>query len=218
MRRSAWILLFSIAIMSRPLSATLLADNSMVDNKPLTLDTEINGNSHNLVSPLYTRQIPSKKALFNTYIEVSGKFLPQVFGPSIDFTLGARIYDFSFVGASVGMDYLVNWHANKVYATNFFLLLNLRGYIPTSTNCYPFLDLSAGFIYSEYQNKYYDNYYGYDRYDSQSARAANIRLCAGIEYKRLTAAIGYNYISHGRGYDYHYNIPVRTDNVHMGFV
>ncbi|MCQ2272038.1 MAG: hypothetical protein MJZ72_04530 [Bacteroidales bacterium] len=144
------------------------------------------------------------RTLFNTYIEVGCPFSAFEAGPSLNFTLGARFYDYGFAGLCVGSDALFVTYFSYWDAVNIPILLNLRGYYPVNENVYPFLDFSVGVNVIIGNVLYYNNYGYYN--DIVIGPTGRIRVCAGVEYKRFTAALGYDFITSGYG-----------SNVHLGY-
>lgn len=134
-----------------------------------------------------------KRNLFNTYIEAGCPFMITEAGASLNASLGIRIYDYAFVGLCLGADIVMITQTGDIDAQDIPMLLNIRGFIPVSKDLYPFLDFSVGpnFVLGKVQNR------------TVQAVSGRIRLCAGIEYKRLVAALGYDFITFGQGYDCH---------------
>lgn len=68
-------------------------------------------------------------------------------GPGLDFSLGARIYDYAFVGAEVGFDYFF-FYSNTPYSGNsgWFVPVgvNIRAYCPTNGKVYPLASFTVG--------------------------------------------------------------------------
>lgn len=151
------------------------------------------------------------RALFNVYGEVGCDFFSVEAGPSLNFSFGARIYDYVFAGLSVGVDALFvtidyDWgyaagYAGMFDAVNIPILGTVRGYYPVNENFSPFAELSIG------PSVLIGNiYYGDDRsiYRSTlSVASGRFRFGAGMEWKRFVVGIGYDCIFVTGGYAIH---------------
>lgn len=127
---------------------------------------------------------------FNTYLEAGIPFLALEAGPSFNITLGARIYDYGFVGLTFGIDALYGtgdgYHTFRGFdAANFPIMVDFRGYYPINQNLYPFLEFSVGAnISTDFGRTQYWNFYPFT--------SARIRLEGGMEYKRFLVGLGYD--------------------------
>lgn len=138
------------------------------------------------------------RVLFNAYAEMGCTFAAYEAGPSLSVAAGARIYDYAFVGLSFGSE--APFGTRGYYgldAVEFPLMVDLRGYLPTKTSFYPFMEFAFGvdflddFSYTQY-------YYLYP------AVCAKIRLMLGLEYKRIVFGMGYNCMTFGGGASAHF--------------
>lgn len=127
---------------------------------------------------------------FNAYLEAGMPFVAYETGPSFNITLGARIYDYGFVGFTFGIDALYGtgdgyYIYRGLDAANFPFMLDFRGYCPINPNLYPFLEFSVGAnISTDFGKTEYWYYYPFT--------STRIRLEAGIEYKRFLVGLGYD--------------------------
>ena len=135
------------------------------------------------------------RTLFNVYGELGCDFLSAEAGPTIGFTLGARIYDYVFLGMHVGADFL--FVSSKQYSSfGAFegilipIMANVRTFIPVNANFSPFAEISLG--PNVMIAKYYYGSNGNIYSSFMAGLTGRFRVGLGVEWKRLMLAMGYD--------------------------
>lgn len=135
-----------------------------------------------------------KGVVFNCYSELGAVFSVYEVAPTFDMVLGARIYDYGFVGFGFGFGAL--WeHSSGYHQFGCFMVPlygNLRGFFPVNKDFSPYIDFAVGANLLPVEGFY--------------LAPARIKLGAGFEYKRLVFGIGYDVTTLG------------FLNAHMGYI
>lgn len=102
-------------------------------------------------------------------------------GPNIDFTFGARIRDYIFVGGGIGFFTLLD-APDTFYNLVGAMHANVRGYLPVSETTMPYLDFALGMNLGVLGvgTSYNELYCGFCT-----------RVGLGVEYKSLNVSLGY---------------------------
>lgn len=124
-----------------------------------------------------------KKIKFQGYGYLGLPFSSNAVGPSFDLNLGARFYDYFYLGLELGYapifvkEYGYSYYSGYSYYYSYWDILhdvtigiNMKGYIPVSEKLYPYANLSLGF--------HYPTLFG-------------MQLGLGVDYKRLSCGMGY---------------------------
>ncbi len=123
-----------------------------------------------------------KGVIFNGYIEFGSVFNTYRAAPTFDMVLGARIFDYGFVGFGFGLGALFyRYDVDEPHHFGYFMVPiygNLRGYFPVNKDFSPYIDFAVGA--NLLANKHF------------FASPARVKLGAGFEYKRLVFGIGYD--------------------------
>ena len=121
-----------------------------------------------------------KGVIFNGYVEFGTVFNKYEVAPTFDMVLGARIYDYGFVGFGFGLGALCGYYGGHHEFACFMVPLygNLRGYLPVNKDFSPFIDFAVGANLLVAEGFY--------------MAPARVKLGAGFEYKRLVFGIGYD--------------------------
>lgn len=122
------------------------------------------------------------RVMFNGYTEVGCVFRSRLFFPSINFSFGARIFDYGYVGLGPGLEYMFadDWY---YYYGQFSvpILFSFRFFYPAKETVSPFLELSVGPDVFIWKGGY--NYV-----------VARVNFTGGVELKRFVIGLGYNYM------------------------
>lgn len=97
-------------------------------------------------------------------------------GPAFDLSLGARIFDYAYVGAELGFDYL--FVTEKGYSGSVWTVpvgVNFRGYVPTNGRVYPFGSFSLGAAVAD-------------------GAAFHCQLLTGVDVGKFTIGLGWDRI------------------------
>lgn len=114
----------------------------------------------------------------------------NLFSSSADLSLGVRFYDYFYLGAEI--EYLpIFMEDYPAYGStpkwrfgthDVFLGGHMKGYIPISEKLYPFIDFSLG---------------GHWLAFGFGGIGLGLKIGAGVDYKRFSSGIGYEYIIDG---------------------
>lgn len=149
---------------------------------------------------------PQAYIYFGTPIEKNGA------GPAFDASLGARFYDYFYLGLELGyacvfekmeLMYVDASGMNSIvenvwmYTHLITLSANIKAYLPVSEKLFPFMNLSIGLgvfpldgmIHDKQQRSDYDIYLG------NSLTWFNMQIGAGFDFKRFSMGIGYHLLS-----------------------
>ena len=143
------------------------------------------------------------RILLNGYAELGIPFDASEIGPAIHGSIGARIYDYGFVGIGLGFDAIFPTLLSEYYGIKIIdipILFNLRAYYPIKDNFYTFFDISVG-VNILFSNMYFPSTVEY------TFTTGRIKILLGIEYKRFEVALGYDCIPFGN-----------NNTAHMGFL
>lgn len=146
---------------------------------------------------IFTKSIGTPKYSFNgikfqSYIYAGATFLEHAGGPTIDINIGARIYDYFYIGIETGFrcvfeeieyfgyryDY-ERWYEDSITAKCGYIPIgvNLKGYIPTGKKIYPYINCSLGGFIGVMDLNGLNGFY--------------CQVGAGIDIKRFSFGIGY---------------------------
>lgn len=122
-----------------------------------------------------------------SYIYDSAIFTPDAGGPAIDLSLGMRLWDYGYIGVETGfhsllqrIDYSYDYEYYEYNSTLAYIPvgINLKGYIPTEKEIYPYVNCSLGGFFGFMDLNRYNGFY--------------CQAGVGIDVKRFSFGIGYN--------------------------
>lgn len=143
---------------------------------------------------------------FGTPLEKNGA------GPALDASLGARFYDYFYLGLELGyacvfekMQLLYTDEQGNgsmienfwVYTHLFSFSANMKGYLPVSEKFFPFVNLSMGLGVFPLDGIFHDKQHrsDYDIYVGNSMTWFNMQLGAGFDFKRFSMGVGYHLLT-----------------------
>ncbi|MCM1042344.1 MAG: hypothetical protein NC396_07980 [Bacteroides sp.] len=156
---------------------------------------------------------PQGYVYFGTAFSViSNDFYDDVaVGPALDASVGARIYDYFFIGAEVGYNSIfeklsffdmTNVYEGWVYYHNMSAGINMKGYYPVSKKFFPFLNLGFAAEILAVDDKIH-NSASFRKKNSDMPKTYNsehfgffqMQVGAGVDYGRLSCGIGYKLLN-----------------------
>ena len=87
------------------------------------------------------------------YVYTGLSFADGISGPVLEGSVGARLYDYLYLGAELGYRpmfvryYASQWGADRSLLHDVHLGVNMKCYIPAAEKIYPYMNLSMGFHY-----------------------------------------------------------------------
>ena len=164
--------------------------------KDIFEDTTTTNQSNNIIK-VKTIGSSSQKYSFNgvklqSYIYAGATFLEHAGGPTVDINIGARIYDYFYIGIETGfrcvfeeIEYLgygyeyERWYEDSITVKCGYIPIgaNLKGYIPTGKKIYPYINCSLGGFIGVMDFNGLNGFY--------------CQVGAGIDIKRFSFGIGY---------------------------
>lgn len=165
--------------------------------KDIFENTTTTNQSNNIIK-VKTIGSSSQKYSFNgvklqSYIYAGGVFFKQAGGPTFDANIGARLYDYAYIGIEAGFHYI--FLNQNIYDTNRYgdiikigtrivhrgyipIGINVKGYIPVGKKIYPYINCSFG------------SFIGL--FDFNSVNGFYCQAGAGIDIKRFSIGLGYS--------------------------
>ncbi len=146
---------------------------------------------------------PQAYIYFGTPIEKNGA------GPAFDASLGARFYDYFYLGLELGYACVfekvgiatdvqgLNPVEFWMYTHLLSFSANMKGYLPVSEKFFPFVNLSIGLGVFPLDGMIHDKQHraDYDIYLGSSMAWFNMQIGAGFDFKRFSMGIGYHVLS-----------------------
>ena len=129
-------------------------------------------------------------------------------GPALDASLGARFYDYFYLGLELGYACIyekVAFTDNQgAIAERFWMYThllsfgaNMKSYLPVSEKFFPFVNLSMGLGVFPLDGKIHDEQHRFDHdiYLGNSITWFNMQLGAGFDFTRFSMGIGYHLLT-----------------------
>lgn len=143
---------------------------------------------------------------FGTPLEENGA------GPAFDASLGARFYDYFYLGLELGYACIfekmelayTDASGNGTMIENIWMYThllsfsaNMKGYLPVSEKFFPFVNLSMGLGIFPLGGIIHDKQHrqDYDIYVGNSMTWFNMQIGAGFDFKRFSMGIGYHFLT-----------------------
>lgn len=128
-------------------------------------------------SPFWQNRPFINGVFFSGYVDFTG-FVGYSYGGSVTVSMGARIFDYGYVGARFGLAY----DPYAYYYCGIPIQLDLRGYFPINANVYPYIQLAFG---------------AYLSVEQQGVGVYNLlNVGAGFDIKRFSVGLGYRRLTY----------------------